>query len=299
MAKNTIAMEVNLRKNENQQNAGYGRYYLEVARKPTLSLKGFAQHMTDHGSIYSRDVIEGVLKKITQCLPELIAQGIPVQLEPLGTFSPSLKNKKDGLTLAQLKSGKWDINEQVEGVHFNFLPYSVSDENLTSRKFKEEWCTLQLTDVIKSRKETVDGKVKRFVEKTPWETWIHDQGGTTGGNGGGSGSITTGGGDDSGSGSGSGSITTGVAAPTIGGEAAFTTSTQVTMSGPDDAEIHYTTDGSTPTASSTLYTEAITVSSSVTLKAIAIKDGQSSEVTTKQFVKSDGGADDPSGFEGA
>ena len=183
MAKNTIAMEVNLRKNENQQNAGYGKYYLEVARKPTLSLKGFAQHMVDHGSIYSRDVIEGVLKKITQCLPELIAQGVSVQLEPLGTFSPSLKNKKEGLTLTKLLAGTWDINEQVEGVHFNFLPYSVSDENLTSRRFKEEWCTLQLTDVVKSRKETVNGKEKRFVEKTPWETWLHDQqSGTSGSN---------------------------------------------------------------------------------------------------------------------
>ena len=119
-----------------------------------------------------------------------------------------------------------------------------------------------------------------------------------GGNGGGSGNGGNSGGNGGNSG-GSGSITTGVAAPTIGGEAAFATSTQVTMSGPDGAEIRYTSDGSTPTASSTLYTEAITVSSSVTLKAIAIKDGQSSEVTTKQFVKSDGGADDPSGFEGA
>ena len=203
MAKNTIAMEVNLRKNENQQNSGYGKYYLEVARKPTLSLKGFAQHMVDHGSIYSRDVIEGVLKKITQCLPELIAQGISVQLEPLGTFSPSIKNKKDGLTLAQLLAGTWDINEQVEGVHFNFLPYSVADENLTSRKFKEEWCTLHLTDVVKSRKETIDGKVKRFVEKTPWETWIHDQqGGNSGGTntGGGSTGGNTGGGDNGGGG---------------------------------------------------------------------------------------------------
>ena len=223
MAKNTIAMEVNLRKNENQQNSGYGKYYLEVARKPTLSLKGFAQHMVDHGSIYSRDVIEGVLKKITQCLPELIAQGISVQLEPLGTFSPSIKNKKDGLTLATLLAGNWDINEQVEGVRFNFLPYSVSDENLTSRKFKEEWCTLQLTDVIKSRKETIDGKVKRFVEKTPWETWIHDHqtnnapsntggsgtntGGNTGGSTGGDNGGNTGGGGtggDNGGGGGNG-----------------------------------------------------------------------------------------------
>ena len=161
--------------------------------------------MVDHGSIYSRDVIEGVLKKITQCLPELIAQGISVQLEPLGTFSPSIKNKKDGLTLAKLLAGNWDINEQVEGVKFNFLPYSVSDENLTSRKFKEEWCTLQLTDVIKSRKETIDGKVKRIVEKTPWETWIHDQQSNNPspdspeGEGGGTGTITPDGGDNGGS----------------------------------------------------------------------------------------------------
>ena len=194
MAKNTIAMEVNLRKNENAQNAGYGKYYFEVARKPTLSLKGFAKHMSDHGCIYSSDIIEGVLKKITQCLPELIAQGVPVQLEPLGTFSPSLKNKKAGLTLPQLLANNWDINTQVEGVKFNFLPYSVADENLTSRKFKEEWCTLELTDVIKSRKETVNGKEKRFIEKTPWETWLHDQQDGNGGNtGSGTGTITPGG----------------------------------------------------------------------------------------------------------
>ena len=73
---------------------------------------------------------------------------------------------KAGITLTQLKTGAWDINEQVEGVHFNFLPYSVADENLTSRKFKEEWCTLQMTDVVKSRKETVNGKEKRF-----WRLW--------------------------------------------------------------------------------------------------------------------------------
>jgi len=200
MAKNTIAMEVNLRKNENSQNAGYGKYYFEVARKPTLSLKGFAKHMSDHGCIYSSDIIEGVLKKITQCLPELIAQGVPVQLEPLGTFSPSLKNKKSGLTLTQLLSGNWDLNAQVEGVKFNFLPYSVADENLTSRKFKEEWCTLELTDVIKSRKETVNGKEKRFIEKTPWETWLHDQQGGNGGGTGGTGTITPSGGSDNNSG---------------------------------------------------------------------------------------------------
>ena len=82
-----------------------------------------------------------------------------------------------------------------------------------------------------------------------------------------------------------------VAAPTISGTTPFETSTSVTMSGPTGAEIRYTTDGSTPTSSSSLYSSAITLSATTTVKAIAIKDGVSSEVTTKVFTKSSGGRD--------
>lgn len=63
-----------------------------------------------------------------------------------------------------------------------------------------------------------------------------------------------------------------VATPTIspsGGN--FTTSVSVTISTTTNgASIYYTTDGSTPTSASSLYTSAITISSSITLKAIAI-----------------------------
>ena len=85
-----------------------------------------------------------------------------------------------------------------------------------------------------------------------------------------------------------------LAAPTIGGSTPFTDSTSVTLSGPEGAEIHYTTDGSTPTAESTLYSEAFNVTDSRTVKAIAIKNGVSSEVTSKAFTKSSGGS---AGFE--
>ena len=63
-------------------------------------------------------------------------------------------------------------------------------------------------------------------------------------------------------------------------------STQVSLSGPDGAEIHYTTDGTVPTAESALYSEAFTLSATTTVKAIAIKDGQSSEVASRVFTKS-------------
>ena len=86
-------------------------------------------------------------------------------------------------------------------------------------------------------------------------------------------------------GGGNGSQTT-LTAPTIGGTSPFAESTQVTISGPSGAEIRYTTDGSTPTSASSLYSAAITLSDTATVKAIAIKDGQTSEVTTKVFTKS-------------
>ena len=86
--------------------------------------------------------------------------------------------------------------------------------------------------------------------------------------------------------SGSGSSNQTLASPTISGNTTFTESAQVTISGPDGAEIHYTTDGTVPTAESALYSEAFTLSSTTTVKAIAIKDGVSSEVASRVFTKS-------------
>ena len=71
--------------------------------------------------------------------------------------------------------------------------------------------------------------------------------------------------------SGSGSSNQTLASPTISGNTSFTESTQVSISGPDGAEIHYTTDGTVPTAASALYSEAFTLSATTTVKAIAIK----------------------------
>ena len=59
----------------------------------------------------------------------------------------------------------------------------------------------------------------------------------------------------------------------------------VTLSSPAGTTIYYTTDGSTPTRSSTQYTEAISVSSTTTIKAIAGKWGYlNSEVVTAEYV---------------
>ena len=55
-----------------------------------------------------------------------------------------------------------------------------------------------------------------------------------------------------------------MAAPTISGTTPFTETTQVSISGPEDVRVYYTTDGSTPTAESTIYSEPFTLSATTT-----------------------------------
>lgn len=76
-----------------------------------------------------------------------------------------------------------------------------------------------------------------------------------------------------------------VNAPSITGTTPFETSTQVTMSAESGAEIRYTTNGSNPSASSSLYSGPITLNATTTVKAIAIKNGVNSSVASKTFTK--------------
>ena len=96
----------------------------------------------------------------------------------------------------------------------------------------------------------------------------------------------------SGSGSGSGSETPTVAAPVISGTTPFAESTSATIScATAGASIYYTVDGSTPTSASTAYSGAIALTDTTTVKAVAVKDGVSSSVTTKVFTKGEGGGE--------
>ena len=82
-----------------------------------------------------------------------------------------------------------------------------------------------------------------------------------------------------------------VATPSITGTTPFTDNTTVTITcATDGATIHYTIDGSTPTASSATYSSPIAISATTTVKAIAVKSGMTdSDVASATFTKSGGG----------
>ncbi|MBP5390989.1 MAG: chitobiase/beta-hexosaminidase C-terminal domain-containing protein [Bacteroidales bacterium] len=68
-------------------------------------------------------------------------------------------------------------------------------------------------------------------------------------------------------------------------EGNFTTSQVVSISADADAVVYYTTDGSIPSNSSSLYSTPITINNTTTFKAIAVRNGISTGIVTKTFNK--------------
>ena len=194
MSVEKIALGINLRKNKISGNAGYGKYYPEVDVQKTLSLRGFAQHMVDHGSIYGRAIVEGVLLQITDCLPELVAQGVPVQLGSLGTFYPTAEvMPKTGAVLNIAAMDGLNPNDIVKAIHIRFLPDSTKLDNLCGPQFKNR-CSLELRNIVDTVEVTVDGKAKKVQTLKPiatavaeWKAEHPDGSGSGSGNGSGSG----------------------------------------------------------------------------------------------------------------
>ena len=134
--------------------------------------------MSEHQCVYSRDIIEGVLIKMASCMIELIAQGNPIKIDGLGIFWPTVESTKEGITRAALLEGKWNANTYVKGVHIRFRPEGVSDDDITSRTFKD-MCSLSTYGVeekIDLTPDESDPSKKKFIKKvTPLEDWILEQ----------------------------------------------------------------------------------------------------------------------------
>ena len=202
MAKEKISMGINLRQNKNDKSPAYGKYFPEVDVQKTLSLRGFAKHMTDHGSVYGRDLLEGVLIKITECLPELLSQGIPVQLGNLGTFYPTAEVKKDAAVSSIAEMEGLSADDIVQAIHIRFLPDTSKLDNISGRAFKEA-CALEFRNIVDTQEVTVNGKLRKMQTLTPIATAVavtrsggasSGSGSSTGGNTGGSTGGNTGGG---------------------------------------------------------------------------------------------------------
>ena len=239
----------------------YGKWYARLKSIETVSIEKLGKHISEHGSVYTADVVEGVMKKFKNCLIEMLLESKKVKIAGLGTFYLTCECTKGGAD----KESEFNVNQHLKALHIRFLPDQTEEDNLSSREFIKKAGFVNIKSLLSGKADEEDGDDEENGE----------QGGEQ--NGGGSGSQN------------GGSQTQTVMAPEITGTTPFTETTSVSIQAEQGAEIRYTTDGSTPTAESTLYNEAFTLSDSATVKAIAIMGGVSSEVSTKSFTKGSGG----------
>ena len=265
--------------NANETSAAYGKFYGRIVHTETLNTRKLAKHIAEHGSVFTQDVVEGVLTMAEACIVEMLLESKKVKLEGLGTFYLMAENKKGGAPSLE----KFNPKSTFNGLHIRFLPDSSSDTQLNSKDVLAKATFMWAEDLKREKAEARPTTPSGGNGAT-------ENGSTDSGNNGTQNSGSQNSGSEQGGNSGSGSQQQNtLAKPTIYGVTPFTESTEVTMSGPEDAEIRYTTDGSTPTAQSTLYEGGFTLSDTTTVKAIAIKNGESSEVSTRLLSKGTGG----------
>ena len=90
-----------------------------------------AQHISEHGSIYTPDVVYGVLEKFRSCLIEMLLDSKRVKIDGLGTFFTTIENEKGGA----ISEEKFSVNTNLKALHIRFLPEQEQEMNISSREF--------------------------------------------------------------------------------------------------------------------------------------------------------------------
>ena len=278
--------------NKNQYNPkSYGKYYATaVYDNHFIGTEELADFIQRQASVKKSD-IKAVLQELGEAMKHFFELGQKIKLDGIGIMKVGFSSigvaKKEDCTASTISTRR--VLFQPETVRVVVGQEKKADGTI---KLKYVNAITLLKDVV--FEETHDNSMNVEPEENG-TTDSGNNGSTDSGNNGsqnsgsqsGSGSQNSGS-EQSGSGSQQEQQNT-LAKPTISGVTPFTDSTEVTMSGPEDAEIYYTTDGSTPTAESTLYEGGFTLSDTTTVKAIAIKNGESSAVSTRLFSKGTGG----------
>ena len=61
-----------LYQNKNKKSKAYGKYYGRVKATKTLNTTQLANHIAEHGSIITEDVLLSTINKMTKCIKELL-----------------------------------------------------------------------------------------------------------------------------------------------------------------------------------------------------------------------------------
>ena len=246
-------------KNNNEESKVYGKYFAQaVYEKKFIDTDELASYIQQQASVKKTD-IKAVLDELGGAMKHYFELGQKVKLDGIGIMKVGFSSigvaKLEDCTSATITTRRVLFQPETERV-------VVGQEKKPDGSVKQKYVNAitLLKDVV--FEETHDNAMNVEPEGHTETTENTENGNEL------------------------------LTAPQITGQTPFAETTQVSIQGPQGAEIRYTTDGSNPTAESTLYSEAFTLSATATVKAIAILNGESSQVSSKIFTKASSGDDD-------
>ena len=158
--------------------------YGKIIYRGTLSLADMAEHIMKHGSVYTEDVVIGVITKLKVCMQEMLADGYKVKLDGIGTLYPVLTSK--GVENAK----DFSASENITRLGISFLA-DQSKKSVYKASAMRQGSTLstQLYSELTGQEDGATGSGGNGSNPQNGG----GSGGNTGGNGG---DVNPGGGDD-------------------------------------------------------------------------------------------------------
>ena len=120
-----------LKQNNNSDAKVYGKWFAHGKTIETLNTRKLANHIADHGSIYTPDVVFGVLEKFRSCLLEMLLESKRVKIDGLGIFFTTIENEKGGA----ISKDDFSVPKNLKALHIRFLPDSTTETDISSREF--------------------------------------------------------------------------------------------------------------------------------------------------------------------
>ncbi len=103
-------LQIDLYKNKNQESRQYGKVYGRVHNVDPIEIDELARHIAAHGTVYTRDVVQGVLTKAADCVKELCLSGQPVKFADLCIF------KCSAISTPAVSVEKFDLAQNIKKI---------------------------------------------------------------------------------------------------------------------------------------------------------------------------------------
>ena len=167
---------------KNEQRQQVQKTYGKIIYRGTLSLNDMAEHIMKHGSVYTEDVVIGVITKLKTCLQEMLADGYKVKLDGIGTLYPVCSS--EGVADAK----DYSASENVTRVGISFLADQSKKSLFKARAMRND---VSLSTKLYSELTGEEGLTPtpspsgEGSSNTGNGNTGGNQGGNTGGNGGG------------------------------------------------------------------------------------------------------------------